>query len=129
MWVAEVALTALVTLMLLPTVLLYLLDLVAGIISPDAEWGFGTAIGLTGLWVALLARDSLNQQKSRIRWAVIVALFVAVICLAKLAWGFADTEGASVPSALLIVAAAAIGVHQLLRLLRRSKAGGLEGAA
>ncbi len=129
LWVVEVGLTALVTLSLLPTILFYVLDLTAGIVAPDAEWGFGAAIGLIGIWVALLARDSLNQPKARIRWAVVVALVVAVVCLARLAWGFRTTKGASVTTGLLIVASTAIGLHQLIRLLRRSKPGGLERAA
>lgn len=113
--VAEVALAAAMTLTLLPMLVLYVLDLSTGRIGPGAAWALGVAIGLLGIWAALLATDSLYQRKPLMRWAVLAALAVAVTFMANIAW---DMRASSGFTSLVAVASAGVAVHQLVRLLR-----------
>lgn len=120
LWVAEVVVAAIMTASLLPMLFLYGLDLAAGTIAPDAAWALGAAIGLLGIWVALLTPDSLHQRKPAIRWAVVAALALAVTFLAKLAWGSAHADNMNLGLVVLLpmVTSAGVALHQLIRLIR-----------
>jgi hypothetical protein len=121
-WIAEVVLTAITTLSLLPMLFLYVLDLAGGTIAPDAAWALGAVIGLLGIWVALLIPDSRYQRNPAFRWSVVAALAIATTFLAKLAWDSVRAGGMDFGFGLFVnVAAAGVALHQLARLILRSE--------
>lgn len=119
-WVAEVVVAALVTMSLLPMLFLYVLDLAAGSIAPDAAWALGIAIGLLGIWVAVMTPDSLYQRSPAMRWAAVITLALATTLLAQLAWGSVRTAGMDF-GILVELAAAGVALHQVVRLILLSK--------
>ena len=116
-WIAEVVVALVVTATLLPMLLLYVLDLAAGKVAPDAGWALGYAIGLLGIWVALMSLDSLYQRSAAMRWAVVVALVVAATLMPQLAWGGVRAGGMNF-GIFLLLAAAGVALHHLVRLVR-----------
>jgi hypothetical protein len=120
LWLGIEVLIALVTtFMLLPMLLLYVLDLSAGTIAPDAMKAFGAAIGLIGIWLAVLRPDSTFQRKPLLRWCVIVLLIIAIAALANLAWGSVREGGLAFGIRLLVMLAPlGVALHQVVRILR-----------
>ena len=119
LWGIEVLIAVLTTFMLLPMLLLYVLDLAAGTIAPDASWAFGAAIGLIGIWLALLRPDSTFHRKPLLRWPVIVILIIGIVVLANLAWGSVQHGGMGFGVRLLLMLApVGVALHQIVRLLR-----------
>ncbi len=119
LWGFEVLIAVLTTVMLLPMLLLYLLDLAAGTIAPDAMWAFGAAIALVGIWTGLLRPDSTYQRSPLLRWCVIAILIIGMGVLANLAWGSVQQGGMRFGIGLFVmVAPIGVSLHQLVRLLR-----------
>ncbi len=119
LWSIEMLIAGLTTFMLLPMLLLYVLDLAAGTIAPDAMWAFGAAIGLLGIWIALLRPDSTYRRSPPIRWCVIAILIIGIGVLANLAWGSVQRGGMGFGIGLLMMLApVGVALHQLVRLLR-----------
>jgi hypothetical protein len=117
LWGVEAVMTGAITLMLVPLWSLYLLDLSGGTISPDAEWALAGAVGLAGIWLALLRNDSFYKAHPMLRWIVVATLIVAVATLAYLAWGSARIGG-WYWGVLVMIAPIGIALHQAVRLLR-----------
>jgi tetrahydromethanopterin S-methyltransferase subunit C len=119
LWGIEVLIAALTTVTLLPMLLLYMLDLAAGTIAPDAMFALGAAIGLIGIWLALLRPDSTYQRSALLRWCVIVILIIGTAILANLAWGSVRQGGTGFGIGLLAtLAPVGVALHQIVRLLR-----------
>jgi hypothetical protein len=119
LWGVEVVIAVLTTFMLLPMLLLYLLDLFAGKIAPDAIWAFGAAIAVLGIWLALLRPDSTFQGNALLRGCVIAMLIIGISVLADLTWGSHQLQGMGYGVGLLVkLAPTGVVLHQLVRLLR-----------
>jgi hypothetical protein len=118
-WAVEVALAILLTLMLLPMLLLYGLDLAAGTVAPDAEKALLAVVGLVGLWLALLSSDALVRRQPLLRWAAVIALALAAAGGIYFVWLSGHIAG-DTPwvAALAGAAGAAVALHQLIRLAR-----------
>jgi hypothetical protein len=115
LWAIEVVVTGLTTVMLLPVLGLYGMDLAAGTIAPDAEWALAAVVGLVGLWIALLKPDSFYQRRRVMRWAVVAALIISIGALANLVLGGPNGITADL---LILGAPVVVAIHQLVRLLR-----------
>jgi len=117
--VIAIVIVGMATITLLPMLLLYGMDFAAGTIAPDAIFALGVAIGLLGIWIALLKPDSIYQRSPAIRWGVIVALIIGIGGLANLAWGSVQVGGTGFGIGLLILLApVGVALYLLVRLLR-----------
>jgi hypothetical protein len=118
-WVLEVAFALLLTVELLPVLLLYWLDLTAGTVGADAEIALGAVVGIIGLWLALMSSDALMRRQPVLRWASVTALTLAAAVGVYLVWGFTRAVGGMAWAAGITgAAAAAVALHQLIRLVR-----------
>jgi hypothetical protein len=120
LWTAEVVVTAIKTLSFFPMLLLYVLDLATGLVSPGAGWAFAVVIGMLGVWAALLIPDSRYQRNPRMRWAVVAALAIATIIVGRFLWNSVRAFGFGLllfANVAADVAAAVVALHQLVRLI------------
>lgn len=113
----ELVVVGLTTGVLLPVSALYAMDLAAGIISPDLEWALLAALGIFGLWMAVLKPDSFYRERQTVRWGVVAALVASIVALANLVWGSSQST-APVLMWLILGAPVVVGIHQLVRLTR-----------
>jgi hypothetical protein len=118
-WVFEIVFALLLTVALLPVLLLYGLDLTAGRVAPDLGKALCAVAGIIGLWVALVSSDALMHRQPVLRWASVTALAFAAALGIYLVWGFARGIGGMAWAAgITCAAAAAVTLHQLVRLVR-----------
>jgi hypothetical protein len=129
LWTAEVVVAAIKTLSFFPMLLLYVLDLATGLVSPGAGWAFAVVIGMLGVWAALLIPDSRYQRYPRMRWAVVAALVIATIIVGRFLWNSVRAGAFGFGLLLFVnvaadVAAAVVALHQLIRLILLRPASG-----
>jgi hypothetical protein len=108
-----------VTLSILPTLLLYGIDLLARTPSPGAGWAVAMVGAVAALWSAVLRRFPLSPRTMS-GWLTTLALAAAVVLLAYNIWGSARAGGLNFSSAAVEVAAIAVAIRHILDFALRT---------